>query len=220
MPAVLPATLALAWPDRAATFKVTPKGRSETSGQRVPVPRLLSGLAVASSIGLVWFTATLLGFSPITYGVPWAAIGAAGFMALNLALLVAAIKRIRSSRFAGNRRAGTRLPVHVPVRLAGQQGELLDLSVTGARVRVPMPVDPDGGELWLTMDLPTGPLELQVEVRRNQIRDGAAVLGLSFAPHQESTIAAMAVAIFHADVSTARPGRRRRGSVVWQGAAA
>ena len=28
------------------------------------------------------------------------------------------------------------------------------------------------------------------------------------------------VTIFHADVSTARPGRRRRGSVVWQGAAA
>jgi cellulose synthase (UDP-forming) len=220
MPAVLPATLALVWPDRAATFKVTPKGRSETSGQRVPVPRLLSILAVASSIGLVWFTATLLGLSPITYSVPWAAIGAAGFMALNLALLVAAIKRIRSSRFAGNRRAGTRLPVHVPVTLAGQRGELLDLSVSGAGVRIPGSIDPDVGELWLTLELPTRSLELQVEVRRNRIVAGSEVLGLSFVPGQEKAIGELAVAIFHADVATTRRGRRRKGTVVWEGAAA
>ena len=220
MPAVLPATLALLWPDRAAAFKVTPKGRSETGGQRVPIPPLLSALAVASSVGLVWFTATLLGFSPIRYAVPWAAIGAAGFMAMNLALLLAAIKRIRSSRFAGNRRAGTRLPVHVPVRLAGQQGELLDLSVSGAGVRIPGPVDLDVGELWLTMDLPSGPLELRVEVRRNRIVSGSEVLGLAFAPGQEKAIGELAVAIFHADVATGKRSRRRKATVVWEGAAA
>ena len=220
MPAVLPATLALLWPDRAATFKVTPKGRSETGGQRVPVPRLLSVLAVSSSIGLVWFAATLLELSPIRYSVPWAAIGAAGFMALNLALLLTAIKRIRSSRFAGNRRAGTRLPVHVPIQLAGERGELLDLSVSGAGVRIPGPVDLDVGELWLTLELPSGPLELQVEVRRNRIVDGSEVLGLSFVPGQEEAIGKLAVAVFHADVAPARRGRRRKSTVVWEGAAA
>jgi cellulose synthase/poly-beta-1,6-N-acetylglucosamine synthase-like glycosyltransferase len=220
MPAVLPATLALVWPERAATFKVTPKGRSTSSGQRMPIPRLLSVLAVASSIGLVWFTATLLGLSPIHYEVPWAAIGAAGFMALNLALLLAAIKRIRSSRFAGNRRAGTRLPVHIPVRIAGQRGELLDLSVTGAGIRVPTPVDLDIGELWLTLDLPSGPLELEVEVRRNRKDGRSEILGLAFAPGQEKAIGRLAVAVFHADVSTATSGRRRRGGLVWDGAAA
>ena len=220
MPAVLPATLAVLAPGRASTFRVTPKGRSATSGQRVPVPRLLSVLAAASSIGLVWFTATLLGFSPITYAVPWAAIGAAVFMAMNLALLLTAIGRIRSSRFAGNRRAGTRLPVHVPVRLAGQRGELVDLSVSGAGIRIPAPVDLDIGELWLTMDLPNGPLELQVEVRRNRMVDGMEELGLAFAPGQEKAIGDLAVAIFHADVTTSRRGRARRGTVVWEGAAA
>jgi cellulose synthase (UDP-forming) len=220
MPAVLPATLALVWPDRAATFKVTPKGRSAVGGKKVPVPRLLSVLAVASSIGLVWFTATLLGLSPIDYAVPWAAIGAAVFMAMNLALLIAAIKRIRSSRFAGNRRAGTRLPVQVPIVIAGQHGELLDLSVSGAGVRVPAPVDLDVGELWLTLDLPSGRLELQVEVRRNRMEGGSEILGLAFASGQEKTIAELAVAIFHADVTTTRRGRRRKGTVVWEGAAA
>jgi cellulose synthase (UDP-forming) len=220
MPAVLPATLALLWPDRAATFKVTPKGRRTSGGKKVPVPRLLSVLAVASSIGLVWFTATLLGLSPIQYAVPWAAIGAAVFMALNLALLIAAIKRIRSSRFAGNRRAGTRLPVHVPIVIAGQRGELLDLSVSGAGVRVEGPVDLGVGELWLTMDLPTRPIELQVEIRRNRMEAGAELLGLAFASGQERAIAELAVAIFHADVNPTRRGRRRKSTVVWEGAAA
>ncbi|HET8784435.1 MAG TPA: PilZ domain-containing protein, partial [Candidatus Limnocylindrales bacterium] len=217
MPAVLPATLAVLWPDRASRFKVTPKGRSATSGQRVPVPRLLSALAVASSIGIVWFTATLLGLSPVTYSVPWAAIGGAVFMAINLALLLMAIGRIRSSRFAGNRRAGTRLPVHIAVRLAGLPGELLDLSVTGAGVRIEAPVDLHVGELWLTMELPSGPLDLRVELRRNRMLGASEVLGLSFAPGQEKAIGDLAVAIFHADVATPRRTRRKRSTVVWEG---
>jgi cellulose synthase/poly-beta-1,6-N-acetylglucosamine synthase-like glycosyltransferase len=220
MPAVLPATLALVWPSRAATFKVTPKGRSSSAGHRTPVPRLLTVLAATSSIGLVWFTATLFGLTPLRYEIPWAAIGAAGFMAVNLALLLAAIGRIRSSRFAGNRRAGTRLPVHVPARLAGLHGELLDLSISGARIRVPAPIDGSTGELWLTLDLPARRLELQVEVRRTEIHDGQANIGLSFVAGQEKTIAAMAVAVFHADVSTGGDRRRRGRGLVWEGQAA
>ena len=220
MPAVLPATLTLLWPGRASSFKVTPKGRSTSAGQRTPVPALLTGLAVASSIGLIWFSATLLGYSPIRYSVPWAAIGAAIFMAMNLALLLAAIGRIRSARFVGNRRAGTRLPVQIPVRIAGLRGELVDLSVSGAGVSIPTPVDLHAQELWLTMDLPSGPLELQVEVRRNRMVGGSEVLGLAFAPGQEKAIGELAVAIFHAGVSTGTSGRRRPEGLVWEGAAA
>jgi cellulose synthase (UDP-forming) len=220
MPAVLPATLALLWPGRSSSFKVTPKGRSNSAGHRTPVPALLTGLAIASSIGLVWFSATLLGFSPITYTVPWAAIGAAVFMAMNLALLLAAIGRIRSARFAGNRRAGTRLPVHIPVRIAGLRGELVDLSVSGAGVAVPTPVDLDANELWLTMDLPSGPLDLQVEVRRNRMAGSSEVLGLSFAPGQEKAIGELAVAVFHADIASGSAGRPESEGLVWEGAAA
>jgi hypothetical protein len=134
-------------------------------------------------------------------------------------LLLAAIQRIRSSKFAGNRRAGTRLPVHVPVRLAGLPGELVDLSVTGAGVRIEAPVDLHVGELWLTMELPTGPLELQVEIRRNRMVGRSEVLGLSFAPGQEKAVGELAVAVFHADVATPRRARRRRSTVVWEGPA-
>ena len=215
MPAVLPATLALLRPSATATFRVTPKGRTGADRARAAVPRLLSVLAALSSLGLVWFTATLLGYTPLTYGTPWAAIGAAGFMAMNLALLLAAIGRIRSSRFGGNRRAGTRLPIQVPVRLAGQTGELLDVSVGGARVSLPGWVDEGVGELWLELFLPSGPIEIRVEVRRTIQTEDRAQIGLRFTPGQEAAQAALVVAVFHAEVESGSLSRRERPGLVW-----
>ena len=98
-------------------------------------------------------------------------------------------------------------------------GNSLDLSVTGAGVRIEAPVDLHVGELWLTMELPTGPLELQVEIRRNRMVGRSEVLGLSFAPGQEKAVGELAVAVFHADVATPRRARRRRSTVVWEGPA-
>ena len=92
--------------------------------------------------------------------------------------------------------------------------------MTGAGVRIEAPVDLHVGELWLTMELPSGPLELRVELRRNRMLGASEVLGLSFAPGQEKAIADLAVAIFHADVATPRRTRRKRSTVVWEGAAA
>ena len=60
----------------------------------------------------------------------------------------------------------------------------------------------------------------KVEVRRKRIFAGSEGLGLSFVPGQEKAIGELAVAIFHADVATARRRRRRKGTVVWEGAAA
>ncbi len=210
MPAVLPATLALIRDSRSATFKVTPKGRSGEDRDRTPVPTLLSIMAVASCVGLVVFTATLFGFTPITYDRPWAAIGAAAFMAVNLALLIGAIGRIRSSRFAGNCRGATRLPVQVPIRVGGQIGDLLDLSITGARVHLEAPLDASVGELWLDLALPTGHVEIKVEPRRRIETDEGLEIGLEFVEGQEAAVAALAVGVFHADVprATGRPVER------------
>lgn len=217
LPAVLPATFALLSPRRSAEFRVTPKGRAGDGRSRTSVPRLLSVLAAGCAAGLAWFTATLFGFTPVTYGTPWAAIGAAFFVALNLALLIGAIGRIRAFRFAGNRRAATRLPVHVPVRLAGQDGDLLDLSVTGARVRVPEPVDDSVGELWLELSLAGGIVELEVGVRRTRIVDGHAEIGVVFADGQEAAVARLAVGIFHHEVKPGRRRRSRKADVLWTG---
>jgi hypothetical protein len=92
--------------------------------------------------------------------------------------------------------------------------------VSGAGVAVPTPVDLDANELWLTMDLPSGPLDLQVEVRRNRMAGSSEVLGLSFAPGQEKAIGELAVAVFHADVASGSAGRPESEGLVWEGAAA
>jgi cellulose synthase/poly-beta-1,6-N-acetylglucosamine synthase-like glycosyltransferase len=201
MPAVLPATLAILVPGRDVRFRVTPKGRREDGHARTPVPRLLTALAAASSAGMAWFAACLFGLAPVHYAVPWAAIGAAMFIAMNEALLLAAIGRIRSTRFAGNRRAATRLQVHVAGQLAGASMRVLDLSVTGARVEMADPAPAEGTATRVSLQLGGDAVELACTVRRRvTASDGAIELGLALDPGQESAIARLAVGLFHPPV--------------------
>jgi len=220
MPAILPATLAIVAPRRNLRFRVTPKGRQGDGRARVPVPRLHTALAAASALGLAWFAATLAGLTPLRYEIPWAAVGAAFFMAMNLGFLVAAIGRIRSSRYAGNRRASVRLPVALPASLDGRGVQLRDLSLTGARVAgdaealpAPGPEPATPGEL--VFDLHGGLFRLRTQPRRRTaLEDGSVELGLEFAPEQESEVARLAIAVFQGPVALevvdATPARRRR----------
>jgi cellulose synthase/poly-beta-1,6-N-acetylglucosamine synthase-like glycosyltransferase len=221
MPAVLPATLAIFAPSRERRFQVTPKGRHPGGRTRMPVPRVLSVLAAASAAGMVWFTATLAGLTPIHYDVPWAAVGAAIFVAANLALILSAIGRIRSSRFAGNRRVSVRLPISLPAALDGAQAEVRDLSVSGARVAVARPDEKARtDQAGLTLELPDGPLVLGCEVRRRiDLADGRQELGLEFAPDQEPLIARLAVAVFGptAEPQAADLGAHAPEGLTWTG---
>jgi hypothetical protein len=211
MPAVLPATIAGLLKQRNVTFQVTPKGRARRGRGSVPVPMLLSVLAAATSAGLAWFVATLFGMTPVTYSAPWAAIGAAFFMSVNLALLLSAIGRIRSSRFAGNRRAGTRLPVHIPATVDDRAGQLDDLSLTGARVMLDDSFEARRERVTLGLVIPGERLEVASVVKRRITReDGGIELGLEFDPGQEETIARLAVFVFHAG----SPRKARRSSPV------
>jgi cellulose synthase (UDP-forming) len=208
MPAVVPATLAILRPNAKATFKVTPKGRALGGRRRVEPPRLLTVPAALTSLGLAWFAATLLGFTPLTYEVSWAAIGAAGFMSVNLALMLAAIGRIRSSRFAGNRRASTRLEFVGPARLDGRPAKLVDLSITGARLFVPVGSAPVEDTAELTFTSAGLSIELATRIRRRRATgDGVLELGLEFLPGQEVELGRLAVAVFHPTDATASPRR-------------
>jgi len=220
MPAVLPATLALVRPGRETRFVVTPKGRSRGGRARVEAPRLLTLLAVASSFALAWFTATLLGFTPIHYGVPWAAIGAAGFIAVNLALLLAAIGRIRSSRFAGNRRASTRLNVRGAAWLDGERGDLADLSLTGARILVP-DATVIGPEPRLTIQVAGERFALGSIVRRRTARVAShQEIGVEFSPGQEAELARLAVTVFQvAEAEGSQAMRPPSPAAVWDSVA-
>lgn len=219
MPAILPATLALLAPRRNLRFRVTPKGRQGDGRARVRVPRVHLLLAASSLVGMAWFVASLAGLTPVRYEVPWAAIGAAVFVAINLGLLIAAIGRIRSSRFAGNRRASVRLPVSLPATLDGNPVELLDLSLTGARAAaaaaaLPPDDDPGGSGSELRFDLHGGRYDMRVAPRRRIEReDGRTELGLEFTPGQDAEIARLAVGIFQGRIAPefvdVLPPRRR-----------
>ncbi|MBM3696584.1 MAG: glycosyltransferase, partial [Actinobacteria bacterium] len=135
MPAALPATLELLRSgDRR--FKVTPKGRMSDGRHRIPPPRLLLALFGLGVLVLVWFALTLSGLTPLHYGEPGAMFGGAGFLVLNLALLVAAASRASSSRFSGERRASVRFDLDRAVRLDGHPGRMRDASLGGARLLI------------------------------------------------------------------------------------
>ena len=165
--AVLPATLAV-FTGGSKVFKVTPKAPREDGQQRVPVPRLLLTLLGLMLAGEVWFALTFAGLTPATYHEPAAAIGALAFNTLNIALLLWAMQRIRSSRFAGERRWSVRLPVRLPASLDGVPCTVRDLSVTGALVELD-PALLDGTSkrsLLLEIELPDGHVRLSCAVRR------------------------------------------------------
>lgn len=67
MPANLRATLTLIRPGDLG-FRVTPKGRTSSERARIPAPRLLQAVLVASVAATLWFVLSLAGFTPVRTG--------------------------------------------------------------------------------------------------------------------------------------------------------
>jgi cellulose synthase (UDP-forming) len=196
MPAVVPGTLALLRPQKTR-FAVTPKGPSDEGRQRVSLPLLMRALLVIAPAGLVWFALTVSGLTPLSYPEPGVAVGAAGFLAANMLLLVAAARRIRSSRFATDQRRGVRLPVRLDASFAGRACVALDVSLTGARLAFeaePEPVEADGGELVL--GVPGHTIVLRCSVQRRAESVSGSELGVRFLPGQRRATADLAFALF------------------------
>jgi hypothetical protein len=213
LPAVLPATLSIFAPGRAGTFRVTPKGRSEeVGGSRVaPVPRLYIVLMALAAGALAWAGATLVGLTPVTYEQPGVVAGAALFLLGNQALVIAAIRRIRRPRYAGERRESYRFPIAFNGRINGLKCVVDDVSLTGAQVHtvgepVMFYVDQP---VTLEMELAWGTERIDCIIRRRR-PDGA--LGLSFQGNTDELVTRLSLALFHPDAQppVAKPARRRR----------
>ena len=94
--------------NRRAAFAVSPKGRTGDGRRPNRVPRPLVAVLVASVGATAWYTATLLGATSSVYGNAWAVHAAFGWMLVNVSLVGLAIRRIRSSHYAAERRASVR----------------------------------------------------------------------------------------------------------------
>jgi cellulose synthase (UDP-forming) len=119
------------------SFNVTRKGREGDSRRRAPAPPLLVALCVVSTAALLVFAAHVVGVVTVSYPDPWVARGAAAWTVLNLLLLVAALRRIRSPRFGAERRAAVRFQLDGDATLGDRLITVADVSLTGARLTLP-----------------------------------------------------------------------------------
>jgi hypothetical protein len=175
--------------------------------RRQPVPALLLATTALAVVSGLWFGATLLGLTPMHYDVAWVVYGAFGWLVFNAGLVGLAVARIRSERFAGERRASVRFELEAGARLGGRPCSVRDLSLTGARVVIP------GGDFHLNGDQPDlqtlvldlgHPLALEVEVRSCRPGPEGTVCGVEFRPGQEAERAGLALALFHSEADPER----------------
>lgn len=205
MPAVVPALSELVRRSDQR-FRVTPKGRQADERERVRVPPLLVALIATSVVAMAWFGLTISGIGPVEYVYPGAMIGTAMFLALNIVLLILAARRIVDPRFAGERRASVRFPVDMAGILDGRIARIVDLSLTGARLRIG---DVPGVEATIgpTVDLRITFGEIDLKVRVVNVyrsEDGTLDLGVVFRGGQWQEVRRLALILFQGN-----PGRDR-----------
>jgi cellulose synthase (UDP-forming) len=203
MPATLRATTRLL-STRERRFTVTDKGRTGDTRLRMPVPTLLSGLLIGSTLSAVWFAATLLDLTPVTYTVPWAAYGSFGWLVVNGVLLFIAAGRVRDLRYGAERRSAVRFDVGGTAAIDGGAAELLDASPTGAKLVLPAQgaaVPAAGGRVVLEIEAGDRQLRLAAVVRSARAQDvgrggHGTVVGLEFTEGQVRERATLALELF------------------------
>ena len=193
---------------RRSAFRVTPKGRTGTDRRPIHTPILLRAVAFLSIVGAAWYTATLMGATPTRYEVPWAAHATFGWLSLNVVLLVLAIGRIRSMRFAAERRAAFRFETAFDGRLGGLPCHVTDVSLTGARVEMAGIVSGMVHQV-LVIDLEDGEVRLDAAIRSRRLSGTSIVCGLEFLPGQHEARARLSLALFH-DERIVRERERER----------
>ena len=202
--------------ERDVPFAVTPKGRGGTGQdadrKRMPLPRLLTVLSAGHVLALAWYAASMAGLTPLAYPIPGVAHGAAFWATVNACLMSAAIARMRSDRFADDRRASHRFATSAHGDLDGHAVTVDDLSLTGAQVTLDAAFAPaDGTVANLQLQLADGVAVFASEVR--SVRDapggpGLVRVGLAFNPGQLDEQARLALGLFHAPILQAGPATR------------
>jgi cellulose synthase (UDP-forming) len=205
LPANLTATMTL-FTRRARAFTVTAKGRSGRAGARTPAPPLLAALLAGHVGGLAWYAATVLGATPLHYPVPWTAHGAAVWLVVNGLALVTAIRRIRSPRFAAERRASVRFELSAEATVDGTPVLLRDASLTGLSLLATAGQVAPGREVTVQLRLSGATVDLPAVVRSVSPQAGADLggivqAGLEFGRMPEPTTAALALALFRTGIT-------------------
>ena len=198
MPAVIPALGELiTGRSRKRQFNVTPKGRIERT--RIHAPRMLTGLILMTWGAMGWAALTIAGMTPMEYRYPEAILGVSVVLAGNVGLLLAATRRVRDPRFAGELRASVRFPVDLEATVGDHAARIVDLSLTGARVLVPHELTSTEVGAMRTLRIALANLELRTTVVWiREAPEGGTAIGLEFLPEQRTVVQRLALLLFHA----------------------
>ena len=189
-------------------FTVTAKEGADRR-RRAQAPWLLWFLLGLSVVAGIWFALSLAGLTPVTYRVRWTVYGAAFWALVNAALLGAAIHRIRSDRFATDRRTGVRQRLEGDALVDGHHAHLLDISIGGALVRTGTSTSSARHVLTLTFD-GDQVVRLDCEERSRQpAGDGGDIVSVQFSPRQDREVGRLAVALFGARELTSHAHRSK-----------
>lgn len=189
LPAILKATTSLFWM-RTLTFNVTPKGKQGSERARVPVPKLLTFTAALLILTLAVFVLDVTGVIDMHYPQQSMAWVQAGWCAFNLAIVIAAMRRISSPRFAGERRSATRIDVSGQATMNGVQVTATDLSFGGALVESPVEF-----ERFTDVVFVAAGITLRGTVTNRTVREQDFLISIRFFPGQEIDAARLAAPI-------------------------
>ncbi len=177
-------------------FRVTAKHGADER-RRTSAPWLLWVLLGLTGVSLLWFGCTVAGLTPVTYRVWWTVYGAVFWALLNSGFLIGALARIRSDRFASERRTAARLQVGGPASVEGQSAHLMDISMGGALIRCDHALEPRSAPLRIELERAGNQITLFAEERGRQVlADGSTLMRLQFAEHQTRELALLARTLF------------------------
>jgi cellulose synthase (UDP-forming) len=207
------ATLTLVLPGQRR-FSVTPKGRVGDGRRVAVVPKPLLAALALSFVAAVVYALAQLGALPLHYANQAAAAGAFVWLCVNAALIWTAVRRIRSLRYAGERRSAVRFAVDRPGWVDGEPVAVQDLSVGGTLIAAANSL-PDRDQHLVTVDLGHGIVSIWAEVRSTRRADGSEMhYAMEFAAGQYPARAAIARAIFNGGYPVASVERRAWGEVL------
>jgi cellulose synthase (UDP-forming) len=180
LPATLRATTSI-FRVRPLPFIVTAKGKqSDKHRARSSIPRLhWTTLALLIAAEIV-FALDVLGVIDMNYPQQSMAWVQAGWCLFNMAIVLAAMRRIASSRFASDRRAATRIAVTGDAFINETPVTAADLSFGGALV-----VSPEAYERFTDVTFSARGITLRGTVTNRTVRENDFLISIQFFPGQE-----------------------------------
>jgi cellulose synthase (UDP-forming) len=193
---------------RRPRFMVTPKGRMAANRGRVETPKPLRAALGLSVVAAVVYVLVQLGAFRIAYESEWAAAGAFFWLVVNAALVWMAMRRVRSLRYAAERRSSVRYALAPAGPVDGEAVTVQDVSVGGALVARTAPLVARETHL-MSFELPDGIASLWGTVRSARVAaDGTHHYALEFEPGQFPAKGRLARAVFDGRYPVAGVERR------------